>query len=90
MQKRWRTARLIHLPVHASWLNQIELNFSIVSAKRSPPKTSPLSRPRPPALTFGEPYRQIARPFECTFTRQELNNLIARIDQYQPRLALAA
>jgi hypothetical protein len=40
MQDRWPNARLIHLPVHASWLNQVELYFSIVQRKRSRPTTS--------------------------------------------------
>jgi hypothetical protein len=30
---RWENARLIHLPVHASWLNQIERYFSILQRK---------------------------------------------------------
>lgn len=37
MQDRWPNARLIHLPVHASWLNQIELYFSIVQRKALTP-----------------------------------------------------
>jgi hypothetical protein len=31
-----------------------------------------------------------ARPVEWTFTRHDFNNLIARIDQHEPQLALAA
>jgi len=37
MQQKWENARLIHLPVHASWLNQIELYFSIVQRKALTP-----------------------------------------------------
>src|SRR3954462_8382010 len=33
MNKAWPTAQLIHLPVHASWLNQCEIYFSIVQRK---------------------------------------------------------
>ena len=33
MQKAWPTATLVHLPVHASWLNQVEIYFSIVQRK---------------------------------------------------------
>ena len=33
---------------------------------------------------FGEHYRQIARPFEWTFTRQDLDQLLARIDRHEP------
>jgi len=30
MAKAWPTATLIHLPVHASWLSQVEICFSVV------------------------------------------------------------
>jgi DDE superfamily endonuclease len=91
MAKAWPTARLIHLPVHASWLNQIELYFSIVQRKAlTPNDLATLDALAERLLAIGSHYRQIARPFEWTFTRQDLNNVIARIDQHEPRLALAA
>jgi hypothetical protein len=33
LEDRWPTQRLIHLPVHASWLNQVEIYFSVVQRK---------------------------------------------------------
>jgi len=33
LQDRWPKLRLIHLPVHASWLNQVEIYFSVVQRK---------------------------------------------------------
>jgi hypothetical protein len=33
LQRRWPTLRLIHLPIHASWLNQVEIYFSVVQRK---------------------------------------------------------
>ena len=33
MRAAWPTARLVHLPVHASWLNQIEVVFSVIQRK---------------------------------------------------------
>jgi hypothetical protein len=91
MQDRWPNARLIHLPVHASWLNQIELYFSIVQRKAlTPNDLATLDALAERLLGFGEHYRQVARPFEWTFTRQDLNKLIARIDRHEPQLALAA
>ena len=36
---------MIHTPVHASWLNQIEIYFSVVQQSYSPPTTTPASRP---------------------------------------------
>jgi DDE superfamily endonuclease len=91
MQNRWANARLIHLPVHASWLNQIELYFSILQRKALTPNDLPtLDALGERLLGFGEHYRQIARPFEWTFTRQDLNALLERIDRHEPQLALAA
>ena len=33
LQGEWPTLQLIHLPVHASWLDQCEIYFSIVQRK---------------------------------------------------------
>jgi hypothetical protein len=91
MQDRWPTARLIDLPVHASRLNQTELYFSILQRKALTPNDLPtLEAVGERVLGFGEQYRQIARPFEWTFTRQKLNEMIDRIDRHEPQLALAA
>ena len=39
---------------------------------------------------FEHYYNQIATPFDWTFTRDDLERLIARVAQHQPRLRLAA
>ncbi|MGH8884907.1 MAG: transposase [Egibacteraceae bacterium] len=39
LQGRWANLRLIHLPVHASWLNQVEICFSVVQRKVLTPTT---------------------------------------------------
>jgi hypothetical protein len=41
LQGDWPTLRLVHLPVHASWLNQVEIYLSICQRKALPPTTSP-------------------------------------------------
>lgn len=33
LQAQWPNLHLVHTPVHASWLNQIEIYFSIVKRK---------------------------------------------------------
>ena len=33
LQQRWPTLRPVHTPTHASWLNRIEIYFSIVQRK---------------------------------------------------------
>jgi hypothetical protein len=83
--------RLIHLPIHASWLNQIELYFSIVQRKALTPNDfATLDALAERLLGFGDHYRQIAQPFEWTFTRTDLERLLARIDAHEPNLQLAA
>jgi hypothetical protein len=87
----WKNARLIHLPVHASWLNQIELYFSIVQRKALTPNDfDSLEALTERLLQFADHYRQIARPFEWTFSRADLERLLARIDAHEPQLTLAA
>lgn len=86
-------AQLIHLPVHASWLNQAELLFSIVQRKALTPNDfASLAQLARRLVDFGQHYRNIARPFEWTFTRHDLERVLAKITpQPQPQpLALAA
>jgi hypothetical protein len=91
MQGQWENARLIHLPIHASWLNQAELFFSIVQRKALTPNDfASLDDLAQRLLSFGEHYRTIARPFEWTFTRQDLNRVLAKIADREPHLQLAA
>jgi DDE superfamily endonuclease len=91
MQKEWKNARLIHLPIHASWLNQVELYFSIVQRKALTPNNFDSQNALTERLLrFSEHYRQIAQPFQWTFTRTDLDRLLARIESHQPDLTLAA
>jgi hypothetical protein len=91
MQDKWSNARLIHLPIHASWLNQIELYFSIVQRKALTPNDfGSLDELAQRLLAFGEHYREIAKPFEWTFTRSDLDRVLAKIADREPHLRLAA
>jgi transposase len=90
LEGRWKNLRLIHLPIHASWLNQIELYFSIVQRKAlSPNDLGSLEELSERLLAFQERYARIARPFEWTFTRADLERVIERVDEQgreRPRL----
>lgn len=93
LQGRWPTLILVHLPVHASWLNQVEIYHSIIQRKLLCPNhfesTAELAR----ALNdFERRYNEIAEPFDWTFTRNDLADLLARLDEHQhdQPLALAA
>src|SRR3954447_26395924 len=91
MQNACPTAQLIPLPIHASWLNQAELFFSIVQRKALTPNDFvSLDELGERLLSFGEHYRQLARPFEWTFTRQDLDRVLAKIAEREPHLRLAA
>ena len=43
LQGAWPNLILVHTPVHASWLNQAEIYFSVVQRKVLTPTTSPTS-----------------------------------------------
>jgi DDE superfamily endonuclease len=70
----------VHGPVHASWLNQIEIYFSIVQRKALTPNDFPCLEAVAERLSnFERYYESIAHPFEWKFTRDDLNALIARM-----------
>jgi hypothetical protein len=80
LQHRWPTLRLIHLPVHASWLNQVEIYFSVVQRKVVAPNDfHTLNEVESRLLEFQQHYEQIATPFEWKFTKKDLNALLERI-----------
>ncbi len=70
----------VHGPVHASWLNQIEIYFSIVQRKVLTPNDFPCLEAVAERLAdFERYYESIAQPFEWKFTRADLNALMARM-----------
>ncbi len=70
---------LIHLPVHASWLNQIEIYFSIVQRKvLTPNYFTDIAEVEARLFTFQDHYERIAQPFEWKFTRADLHALLAK------------
>jgi len=70
----------VHGPVHASWLNQIEIYFSIVQRKVLTPNDFPCLEALAERLCgFERYYEGIAHPFEWQFTRADLNALMARM-----------
>src|SRR5271157_1231426 len=81
---------LVHLPVHASWLNQVEIYFSVIQRKvLTPNDFSGLDQVADRLLAFQDFYEQIAKPFEWKFTRADLHELMQKI--YRPTVnALAA
>ena len=75
-------AIMIHTPVHASWLNQIEIVFSVIQKKVLTPSDFPgLGTLSYALLAFVHRYNRTARPFNWKFTADDLTALLHRISQ---------
>jgi hypothetical protein len=92
LQGRWPNLILVHLPLHASWLNQIEIYFSIVQRKvLTPNDFDSLVAVARRLNEFERLYNQIAEPFGWKFTRADLDRWLARVDEREANpLALVA
>lgn len=92
LQARWPKLKVVHLPVHASWLNQIEIYFSIIQRKvLTPNDFASLTAVEERLLSFEKRFGEVAQPFEWKFTRADLAALMAKLTNDQPEpLALCA
>ncbi len=73
VKQHYPKVRLHYLPTHASWLNQIELYFSIVQRKvLTPNDFRDLAALEARLLEFQKFYNRKARPFNWNFTRADL------------------
>jgi len=78
LQARWPTLVLVHTPVHTSWLNQVEIYFSVVQRKVLTPNDSvSLGAVKDRLLRFQARYTRVAKPFQWTFSRRDLTVLLA-------------
>jgi hypothetical protein len=80
----------VHTPVHASWLNQIEIFFSILQRKvLTPNDFESLEELESRILWFQAVYEKSALPFEWSFTREDLKNVLAKlsIQKQEDRIA---
>ena len=84
MASTWPNAQLIHLPTHASWLDQAEIYFSVVQRKALTPNDfTSLDQIRERLTAFEVRYNAIATPFSWKFTRTDLHDLLNRLDDHQ-------
>ena len=89
LRERWPNLMPVHTPCHASWLNQIEIYFSIVQRKvLTPNEFASLAALEHYLLAFQARYQATATPFRWTFTRADLHHVLARLtasaDAVQP------
>lgn len=82
LQGAWPNLVLVHLPVHASWLNQIEIYFSILQRKALTPRHfRDLGELAERILAFQTDWQAAAKPIDWRYTRRDLNDLLARLTQ---------
>jgi len=88
LEGKWPNLRLIHLPTHASWLNQIEIYFSVVQRKLLTPNDfTDLDALAERLIAFQARYEQVAEPFAWKFTRCDLDQLLSRLAEHQPHMS---
>lgn len=86
LTKRYPNAVMIHTPVHASWLNQVEIFFSIVQRKVVTPNDfTDLDQVQDRLTAFEQRYNATARPFRWKFTPADLEDLLARIERHEQK-----
>jgi len=79
---------MVHTPVHASWLNQVEVFFSIVQRKVvSPNDFDDLDVVVERLAAFETRYNQAAKPFKWKFTTTDLADLMDRLDRHRPAIS---
>jgi hypothetical protein len=83
---RYPSTVMVHTPVHASRLNQIEIFFSIVQRKVvSPNDFTNLDQVQDRLTAFEQRYNATARPFKWKFTPADLEDLLARIERHEQK-----
>ncbi len=88
MKDAFPNATLVHLPVHASWLNQVEIYFSIVQRKVVKPQDFlDLETLGNRLLAFQDRYNATAVPFDWRFGRAALHDLLERVGRHEPAAA---
>ena len=81
----------VHTPVHASWLNQVEVYFSVLQRKALTPNDfASLGDLEDRLLGFARRYEAVAQPFEWKFTRRDLRRLLRKLHERERALAAAA
>jgi hypothetical protein len=81
LRKRWPSITVVHTPVHASWVNQVEIYFSVVQRKVLDPNDfASLAELAATLLAFGVRYSALAQPFDWRFSRLDLHRILTRLE----------
>lgn len=75
--------------MHASWLNQAEIFFSVIQKKVISPDHFPSLENLPETmLAFIERYNRTAKPFNWKYTAGDLRDLLRRIGEHEKQDAM--
>jgi hypothetical protein len=81
MVRAYPNAVLVHTPVHASWLNQVEIYFSMVQRKvLTPNDFTDLAAVEQRLRLYEELTNRCPRPFDWKFDRRKLMTFLRRLD----------
>lgn len=87
LTRRYPNAVMVHTPVHASWLNQVEIYFSIVQRKVLTPNDFPdLAAVERRLAAFEDRYHATATPFNWRYTATDLRRQLSRLDDHETTL----
>jgi hypothetical protein len=88
LSKNWPNAVIVQRPIHASWLNQVEVYFSVIQRKvLTPNDFADTAANESRLLGFGRRYERAAEPFEWRFTRDDLADLMKKLASTPSSLA---
>ena len=80
MSRAYPNAILVHLPVHASWLNQVEVYFSLLQRKvLTPNDSTSLQELELRIKLYEELTNRQPKPFDWRFTKDDLFDLLQRL-----------
>jgi DDE superfamily endonuclease len=80
MSVAYANATLVHTPVHASWLNQVEVYFSLLQRKvLTPNDSTDLQELELRIRLYEELTNSQPRPFDWKFTKYDLFDLLQRL-----------
>ncbi|MEO3781674.1 transposase, partial [Micromonospora sp. B11E3] len=86
LSRRFPNAVMVHTPIHASWVNQVEIYFSIIQRKvLTPNDFTSLDQVEDRLTAFEQRYNATARPFRWRFTPADLEDLMARIERHEQK-----
>jgi len=80
LARQWPNLIVVDRPIHASWLNQVEIYFSIVQRKALTPNDfNSFTALEARLLALQAHYQSAAKPFQWQFTQRDLASLLEKL-----------